>query len=407
MAMRRADCEALVIALLTETADPLASAAIWLAGFAIYLVGALAPAVGILWVVYWALTLPMRRSERARLFIDIVEMGLNEGQTPEQTIIEAASSRDRTLGVGFQNLAKLLGQGLRLGIALEATGDFLPRRLTCMLQAGEKIGDLKKVLGACRLTIGESVSQVRGAMNYLVVLAFVVTPATVIMPLVMRAGILPKFKMVFVSMFDGLPLPGFTRAVIGGVGWMSVVQFVLLGVLWGAAVAYVAGPRASRLVASAAPALPDTVAWRVPWKRKRAQRDFVSMLGVLLDAGTPEDEALTLAGEASGNRVLKDRANEAVARLKSGVKLPEAMRVVDAGGEMDWRLRNALRRSGGFGSALSGWTEMLGAKAFQQEQAAAHLVTTGLLLLNGAMVGALVVGLFLGLVAMIEVALLW
>ena len=39
---------------------------------------------------------------------------------------------------------------------------------------------------------------------------------------------------------------------------------------------------------------------RLPWRRKRFQRDFSAMLAVLLDAEVPETEAVGLAAEATG-----------------------------------------------------------------------------------------------------------
>ena len=61
----------------------------------------------------------------------------------------------------------------------------------------------------------------------------------------------------------------------------------------------------------------------------------------------------------------------------------------------------------GFLSALNGWHEALDAKAFQQEQAAAQLTTTALVLFNGFIVACVVIGLFLPLVALIGAATLW
>ena len=46
-----------------------------------------------------------------------------------------------------------------------------------MLNAGQKIGDLRKVLPACRQLLKDAVSQTRGAISYLVILTFVITPS--------------------------------------------------------------------------------------------------------------------------------------------------------------------------------------------------------------------------------------
>jgi len=45
-------------------------------------------------------------------------------------------------------------------------------------------------------------------------------------------------------------------------------------------------------------------------------------------------------------------------------------------------------------TALQGWHEALDARAFQQEEAAAHVVTSGLVILNGALVALITTAMF-------------
>jgi len=146
---------------------------------------------------------------------------------------------------------------------------------------------------------------------------------------------------------------------------------------------------------------------RLPWRRKRLQRDFSAMLALLLDAGVPESEAVQLAGDCTANRVMQRRAEQVRARLQRGIKLPEAIAALDESGELRWRLANALRRDGGFAAALTGWHEALDAKAFQSEQTAAQITTTGLVLLNGGIVACIVIGMFLALIQLLNQATLW
>ena len=54
--------------------------------------------LGVLYLFYFLLTLPMRRNERARLFLDLLELGLKEGRAPGQAIMDASSSRDPAPG---------------------------------------------------------------------------------------------------------------------------------------------------------------------------------------------------------------------------------------------------------------------------------------------------------------------
>ena len=80
---------------------------------------------------------------------------------------------------------------------------------------------------------------------------------------------------------------------------------------------------------------------------------------------------------------------------------------MDDSGELRWRLANALQGRGNFLRALMGWHEALDAKAFQEEQAAAQLTTTGLVLFNGVMVASIVIAVFLVLIQLLNEAVLW
>ena len=80
---------------------------------------------------------------------------------------------------------------------------------------------------------------------------------------------------------------------------------------------------------------------------------------------------------------------------------------MDDSGEFRWRLTNALQGSGGFLRALAGWHEWLDAKAFQEEQAATHGITSVLVLWSGLFVGVVVVSVFAFLVSVIDAGVLW
>jgi type II secretory pathway component PulF len=172
--------------------------------------------------------------------------------------------------------------------------------------------------------------------------------------------------------------------------------------LWFVAFIYAAGPRALSWM----PFL-HQVYFRLPWRRKRMSRDFSVMLAVLLDARVPEAEAVLLAADCTGNRVFQRRATRVAENLKQGMKITEAIQAMDDAGEFRWRLTNATHAIDGFRVALAGWHEALDAKAFQQEQAAAHGVTTALVLLNGLFVGTVVVSVFGFLVSIINAGILW
>jgi type II secretory pathway component PulF len=179
-------------------------------------------------------------------------------------------------------------------------------------------------------------------------------------------------------------------------------QFTILGLFWLAAVFYVAGPHLSSRFG-----LMHWAAYHTPWKRKRMQRDFSKMLAVLLDAGMPEAQAVTLAADCTANKIFQRRAERAAAKMSQGVKLTEAVQALDDAGEFQWRLTNACHAHGGFLRALTGWCEALDAKAYQQEQSAALTLTSALVVLNGLFVCLIALAVFGSLAWLIESAVLW
>jgi type II secretory pathway component PulF len=290
--------------------------------FVAYLLLGLLPICGATYLIYFLFTLPMRRNERARMFLDLLELGLKEGRSPEAAIAEAAASRDRSLGARFHLLAAYLEQGTRLTQALEQVPRLVPPQVQAMLKTGERIGDMAKVLPACRQLLKDGVSQVRGALNYLILVVFALTPAMVVVPLVFRIQVLPKFNEVFAGMLAGRPLPAFTRLVFGLNSFSTFIQVGIVSLIMVLALAYLGGPRLHGWLHRAMPGLQDWLLCRLPWRRKRLQRDFSTMLALLLDGEVPEAEALSLAAESTGNVIIARRAESARHLLTEGVKLP-------------------------------------------------------------------------------------
>jgi type II secretory pathway component PulF len=365
----------------------------------------LAPLAIAITTLYFLVSLPLRRQERARFFLDLLELGLKEGRTSEQTIVAVSQSRDPSMGARFHLLAAHLESGLRLGQALEKVPRLLPPQINAMLKTGEEIGDLRKVLPACRQLLHDGSSQTRGAMNYLIVVFLALTPVAPAIFQVLAAFVFPRFLMILHEM-EVTP-PAFTAYVISRATALGSVMSAAAMLVYLGGIVYIGGPRLTGWLQWNLLPVCDWLAFRVPWRRKRMQRDFAAMLGILLDAGVPEERAVILAAASAANSVFQRRAERVVADLRVGVKLPEAMRRLDDTDEFHWRLTNASHSPNGFGAALNGWLEALDAKAFQQQQAAAHVATTALVVVNGALVGVLVVGAFQAIIAIVDTGVLW
>lgn len=137
------------------------------------------------------------------------------------------------------------------------------------------------------------------------------------------------------------------------------------------------------------------------------KRDFTTMISLLLDAGVSEPRAVALAAGSTANRTFQARVARMQEQLAGGTSLMDALAALDDRGELRWRLANASHSRQGFFYALNGWLQSLDARAFQQEQTAAHVLTTALVFVNGACIGLFVTAMFLALIKISEEAPLW
>ena len=351
-------------------------------------------------LMHFLLSLPMRRRDRALFFLDLVETVLQRGQPLEQAILAAAENHDRAIGVRFYIVAAHIENGLRLGEALEKEPRFLPPQINAILRAGEKLGDLKKVLPACREVLRIAPDTVRSTTHYMVAILLVFAPVACWLITLLSVFIVPKFKDVAAGM--GIRVWPFTQFVFALNDSHVLVGFEILLFLALLAVAaiYIGGPGFVRWFQFRSVPIVDWITWRVPWKQKKLQRTFSAMLAVLLDGGVPEAEAVRLAGDSTANEICRRRARLVLAALEKGEKLDDAVRAFDDSGEFHWRLTNATHAHGGFLNALRGWHEALDAKAFQQEEAVTHILTSGLVILNGVVVALIATAMF-GMLVMI------
>jgi len=363
--------------------------------------------VGLWLSAYYLVTLPMRRRERNELFLDLIERCLKNGRSVEAALAALAERGEKAFGRRLRRLGVHLEGGCGLVEALRLTPGLLPPQTVETLAVGEETGDLLGVIPACRVSAGDASSRVRGAMNYVIVLAGgVFLPVLFIMPMLF-IYVVPPFEAMLKDMDFPGEMPFLMQMVCLSVnsGWASMLIWALpLGMI-AAAYAYVRGPMGFRW----APwrMLADRLHWLFSWQRLRLRRDFSAMLAAELDAGVPEPKAVELAARACDNAVVARRAGRVTRALAAGEPLAEALRRIDRSGELRWRMENALKRGGGFLEALEGWHEALDARAFRHEQTAAHVVTTVLVLINGALIGALAIGFFQCMVMLIEATAPW
>jgi len=365
-------------------------------------------------VGYYWLTSPLRRRERARVFLRVLEVAAERGQSAERVILDLGEQEPRPwfeIGWRFSRLKKRIQKGEGLVAALRKVPGFLPRQVVEILAVGERLGDLRKVLPAAHRVIADARPRTRAAINYFVLITcFAIVayagivgfgPRWAVLP-TLRQYVIPQMENLLKDIGGGELPPVFAVATSDEALWAVLALAAFFFII---TVFYVFGQRLKAYALVRYPG--DVVSEFLPWSSKRLKRDFSAMLAVLLDAGVPEAEAVTLAARSTGNWVFLLRGKLVVRALARGRKLTDAVAWMDRSGEFRWRLANAVHVRAGFLEALAGWHEALDAKADEEEQSAAHVITTALLLLNAAAVGLLAIGLFQALIALVYKAAMW
>jgi type II secretory pathway component PulF len=334
------------------------------------------------------LNLPTLRTSRAKFFLELLNLGLRRGQSPEHAIVDASATRDPSLGARFHLLAEWIRSGVAFPEALRLSPSLVPHQIAAMLGAGSEAGVLPGAIRAALRATRFADAQLRAAISCQIVMLFILNPLILVS---MPYFLLKVFPVIGeISAGIGNRPPGSLRLILAHSKSIFIAQAASVALLYLCAVVYVGGNRFTRWIEAGLYPLSAWVALKIPWKRKRLHRDFATMFALLLDAGLPETRALELAAESTGNEIFEARAAAALDELRHGASLIAAFEILDPPGEFNWRLANALRRKGNFTGALEGWFETLDAEADAQEQSAGDLFSTVLLVANGLIVALII-----------------
>lgn len=341
-------------------------------------------------LIHKVMTLPLRRQERARQFLDILSIAVEDGRNPEQVLCEACADGQGSIHLHIHLLAAYVGQGAPLPSALRLVDNILPRPVQALLLSGIATGNLPRILPRARSLLESSNAALdvglRGFQAILFTTALLGAALSPFLTIVM----LPRFFAImaeFSSTPRSNPIGAFTT-------YVAQHQF-LLPVGFGLSLAILAGAFLFRYASSlvATPGL-DLFRLLVPWHRHRVHRNFALLLGASLDAGLPEEHCVVAAAAATGNRAFERRCHQALTELRRGVPLHQAVARLDSNPAFLWRLRTALCTHGLASTALAGWVEELDAKAQNQQRLATQAFCTLVLALQAGLVASFSITIF-------------
>ena len=211
-----------------------------------------------------------------------------------------------------------LVSGIALSDAFLSHGDVFPRLYATSLKAGERSGEVEKVLRRY-LAHQKILSAVRRKVTGALVYPAVLIGLSIGLVTVLMTYVIPKFREFFAG-FEAGRLPLITRAVIG------VADFMRANALFVAAGLVVAAFLFSKWKKTEAGALSwDSFLLRLPLVglilREFALSQFARSLATLVGAGTPVVPALDIAADAVANRKIALGVGSVVPRVREGAEL--------------------------------------------------------------------------------------
>ncbi len=345
---------------------------------------------------------PLRKRNRARAFLDALQLGIESGQTPEETVRAIQESGEHKLGSAFEEFAQHVTRGQDVVTALRATPAFLQPQVRGMLESAFKTDNLAAGLELARQTVTPGVSRSRATMNYGILFVFYGVHLLTILGIVsgLQVFILPKFAAIFEDLGIGATVAPMPFGLMIGA----------TAAVWGLACAFFLWADSSLMLPSTSKLISRVRLRLAPWRRKRCRYRFSLVLGRMLEAGCGETEAVRNAAEATGESAYMILCSKADKALADGMTLPDVLtRYFDPSGELAWRMESfgAQQDYTGLTSSLEAWGRYLDAAAFKNEQMAAQITSTVLLLLMAGVVALAVVTFFTPLIKMIESFTIW
>lgn len=252
------------------------------------------------------------------LFCKQMSVMLNSGIPLNNAVDILEQQTDaKNLKASLKVISKGLKEGNQLSKSLIEQNGLFPDLLIRMVQAGEKTGKLDEVLERMSEHYNKELKtsrQIRGAMIYPAVLAFLAVAAT----LVLLYVVIPNFSGIFEQSGVALPLP--TRIVLAASNFVQSYWYILFGGV-GLLVFLFLRYRSTE----AGRYQLDQLKLKMPVVKGPMQKivtaRFASTLATLTSAGIPLVEAIESAAATTNNAVVIEKMKIANEGLQKGERL--------------------------------------------------------------------------------------
>ena len=208
------------------------------------------------------------------------------------------------------------GNDLESALATSGAPDYLP----VLVRAGRRSGRTSEVLQGF-IAGSQSVSELRQSLWMAFAYPLVLILLTVPLVVFLNFWLVPAFGSIFAD-FD-VKLPWMTDVVVAISQFMIDYWFAALVIVLAVVVLLpllfrlVLGPLVTRRILTRIPVGGSLLRWL-------GMARFCPVLSLLMESCVPLDEALLLAGDASGDAEIREECRELATHLKSGQTLEDA-----------------------------------------------------------------------------------
>lgn len=284
-----------------------------------------------------------------------------------------------------------VASGEELSAAFAVHGDLFPRLYPPSLKAGERTGDLEKVIRRFIRYLQLLLDARKRVVSALVYPAVLVCLSAV-MVLIMTAYVVPRFSVFYADLDAELPL--ITRVTMSIGAFLQDNWWLLLGAvvaaLWG--LRRFARTPGGRIVVDG---------WKLrlpilgPVFHRFGVSEFTRSLATLLDGGLPLVPSLEIAIQAVGNAWLRDRLEPIVQRVREGKALYAALEQTGVLEDIAVDMVKVGETTGALGTMLTNVSDFVDQEVEIRMARLLTLVEPLMLVVMGVIVALLLISVYL------------
>jgi type IV pilus assembly protein PilC len=309
-----------------------------------------------------------------------------------------------------QNFKAVLGEirdrvksGADLSEAFAEFGDMFPRLYPSSLKAGERSGELEKVIRRF-IRYLKLVLEARKRVISALVYPAVLVGLSVAMLVVMAVYVVPKFQVFFQDLNVELPL--LTRITLGVSAFLNQRTLFLWNWAW-AVVALAVGVSALRRAGRTTEGRVAIDAFKLrlpllgPVLHRFALSEFTRALSTLLSGGIPLVPAFEIAVSAVGNAQVRSKLEPTIQMVREGKAFFAALETSGVMTDMSIDMVKVGEATGALDEMLMSVSDFLDEQVETRMQRLLSLVEPIMLVVMGIIIGLLLVSIYLPMFSML------